>query len=96
MVWLTDLKTSFEEATFSIWLEINLDRQRYGDQNACRMLIGLSIILMIVAAKTATRAVFGDYIHVYDMQQAREDGATVAIYYESRLAKLRLNRLTWG
>lgn len=38
-----------------------------------------------------TRAVFGDYIHVYDMQQAQEDGATVAIYYESRLAKLGLN-----
>src|SRR5690606_14802364 len=37
-----------------------------------------------------TRAVFGDYIHVYDMQQAREDGATVAIYFESRLAKLAL------
>ena len=37
-----------------------------------------------------TRAVFGNYIHVYDMQQAKEDGATVAIYYESRLAKLRL------
>ena len=37
-----------------------------------------------------TRAVFGDYIHVYDMQQAREDGATVAIYFESRLAKLSL------
>ncbi|MGJ7492882.1 type I restriction endonuclease subunit R [Variovorax sp. ZT4R33] len=37
-----------------------------------------------------TRTVFGDYIHVYDMQQAREDGATVAIYYESRLAKLGL------
>jgi len=37
-----------------------------------------------------TRAVFGDYIHVYDMQQAKEDGATVAIYYESRLAKLSL------
>jgi type I restriction enzyme R subunit len=37
-----------------------------------------------------TRAVFGDYIHVYDMQQAKEDGATVAIYYESRLAKLAL------
>ena len=33
---------------------------------------------------------FGDYIHVYDMQQSKEDGATVAIYYESRLAKLRL------
>lgn len=38
-----------------------------------------------------TRAVFGDYIHIYDMQQAQEDGATVAIYYESRLAKLSLN-----
>ena len=33
---------------------------------------------------------FGEYIHVYDMQQAKEDGATVAIYYESRLAKLCL------
>ena len=38
-----------------------------------------------------TRSVFGEYIHVYDMQQAQEDGATVAIYYESRLAKLGLN-----
>ena len=37
-----------------------------------------------------TRAVFGDYIHIYDMQQAQEDGATVAIYYESRLARLSL------
>ena len=37
-----------------------------------------------------TRAVFGDYIHVYDMQQAKDDGATVAIYYESRLARLSL------
>lgn len=37
-----------------------------------------------------TRAVFGDYIHIYDMQQAKEDGATVAIYFESRLAKLSL------
>jgi type I restriction enzyme R subunit len=38
-----------------------------------------------------TRAVFGDYISVYDIQQAVEDGATVPIYYESRLAKLELN-----
>ncbi len=37
-----------------------------------------------------TRAVFGHYVHVYDMQQAKEDGATVPIYYESRLVKLRL------
>ncbi|ROH86154.1 type I restriction endonuclease subunit R [Pseudomethylobacillus aquaticus] len=39
-----------------------------------------------------TRAVFGNYIHVYDMQQAKEDGATVAIYFESRLARLSLNQ----
>ena len=38
-----------------------------------------------------TRSVFGDYIHIYDMQQAKDDGATVAIYYESRLANLGLN-----
>jgi type I restriction enzyme R subunit len=38
-----------------------------------------------------TRAVFGDYIHVYDMQQAKDDGATVAIYFESRLTRLSLN-----
>jgi len=38
-----------------------------------------------------TRAVFGDYISVYDIQRAVEDRATVPIYYESRLAKLDLN-----
>jgi type I restriction enzyme, R subunit len=38
-----------------------------------------------------TRAVFGDYISVYDIQRAVYDGATVPIYYESRLAKLALN-----
>ena len=37
-----------------------------------------------------TRAVFGDYIDIYDIQRAVEDGATVPIYYESRLAKLEL------
>jgi len=37
-----------------------------------------------------TLAVFGDYISIYDMQQSRDDGATVAIYFESRLAKLGL------
>jgi type I restriction enzyme R subunit len=38
-----------------------------------------------------TRAVFGDYISVYDIQRAVQDGATVSIYYESRLAKLALD-----
>ena len=38
-----------------------------------------------------TRAVFGDYIHIYDIQRAVADKATVPIYYESRIAKLGLN-----
>ena len=38
-----------------------------------------------------TYAVFGENIHTYDIQQAVEDGATVRIYYESRLAKIELD-----
>jgi type I restriction enzyme R subunit len=38
-----------------------------------------------------TRAVFGDYVSVYDIQRAVMDQATVPIYYESRIAKLALN-----
>ena len=38
-----------------------------------------------------TRAVFGDYISIYDIQRAVEDEATVPIYYESRLAKLDID-----
>ena len=38
-----------------------------------------------------TRAVFGDYISIYDISRSVEDGATVPIYYESRLAKLELD-----
>ncbi len=37
-----------------------------------------------------TRAVFGDYVSIYDIQRAVEDGATVPIYYESRVAKLKI------
>lgn len=37
-----------------------------------------------------TQAVFGNYVDVYDIQQAVEDGATVPIFYESRLAKISL------
>jgi len=39
-----------------------------------------------------TRSVFGDYVSIYDIQDAVDDGATVPIYYESRLAKLDINR----
>ena len=38
-----------------------------------------------------TRAVFGDYIDIYDMTRAVEDGTTVKIFYESRIAKLELS-----
>jgi type I restriction enzyme R subunit len=38
-----------------------------------------------------TRAIFGDYVSIYDIQRAVEDGSTVPIYYESRIAKLSLN-----
>ena len=45
----------------------------------------------IELADANTRAVFGEYISVYDIQRAVQDGATVPIYYESRLAKLTLD-----
>ncbi|HPB30051.1 MAG TPA: type I restriction endonuclease subunit R, partial [Candidatus Sumerlaeota bacterium] len=38
-----------------------------------------------------TRAVFGDYVSIYDIERAVKDGATVPIYYESRLAKIELD-----
>ena len=39
----------------------------------------------------STIEVFGDYIDVYDMTQAVEDGATRPVYYESRVIKLKLD-----
>lgn len=45
----------------------------------------------IEATDKSTRAVFGDYIDVYDLTRAVEDGATVRIFYESRLAKVSLS-----
>ena len=41
-----------------------------------------------------TREVFGDYIDIYDMTQAVEDGATRPVYYESRVIKLKLDEQT--
>jgi type I restriction enzyme R subunit len=46
----------------------------------------------IDSADKDTRAVFGDYVSIYDIQDAVDDGATVPIYYESRLAKLDINQ----
>jgi type I restriction enzyme, R subunit len=45
----------------------------------------------IEKADANTRAVFGDYISIYDIQRAVADKATVPIYYESRISKLSLN-----
>lgn len=48
----------------------------------------------ISSADRSTREVFGDYIDIYDMTQAVEDGATRPIYYESRVIKLKLDEHT--
>ncbi|HLI50969.1 MAG TPA: type I restriction endonuclease subunit R, partial [Thermomicrobiaceae bacterium] len=45
----------------------------------------------IESTDKSTRAVFGDYIDIYDLTRAVEDGATVKIFYESRLAKVSLS-----
>lgn len=45
----------------------------------------------IEAGDVSTPAVFGNYIDIYDISRAVEDGATVPIYYESRLARIELN-----
>jgi len=45
----------------------------------------------IESSDVNTPAVFGDYVDIYDIAQAVEDGATVKIYYESRLAKIQLS-----
>ncbi|MGL4987025.1 MAG: type I restriction endonuclease subunit R, partial [Treponemataceae bacterium] len=48
----------------------------------------------ISAKDRSTREVFGDYIDIYDMTQAVEDGATRPVYYESRVIKLHLDTNT--
>lgn len=48
----------------------------------------------ISSADRSTREVFGDYIDIYDMTQAVEDGATRPVYYESRVIKLNLDEKT--
>lgn len=45
----------------------------------------------IEASDVSTQAIFGNYIDVYDISRAVEDGATVPIYYESRLAQIELD-----
>jgi type I restriction enzyme R subunit len=42
-----------------------------------------------------TRAIFGDYIDIYDVRRAVDDGATVPIYYESRMVRLKQQETVW-
>jgi type I restriction enzyme R subunit len=44
----------------------------------------------LIAGEERTRDVFGDYVSIYDFQQAVEDGATVALFYENRTPELKL------
>jgi type I restriction enzyme R subunit len=50
----------------------------------------------ISAKDKDTRAVFGEYVDIYDIEQAVKDGATVPIYYESRLVKLEMDSAVTG
>jgi hypothetical protein len=49
-----------------------------------------SCLCPIETSDRNTRAIFGEYIDVYDLTQAVEDGATVKVFYEARLAKVEL------
>ena len=58
----------------------------------CRMLrLLVSLGTPIERADANTRSVFGEHISIYDIERAVKDGATVPIYYESRLARISLN-----
>lgn len=46
----------------------------------------------VALADRNTREVFGDYIDIYDITQAENDGATIPIYYENRVARLKLKK----
>lgn len=50
----------------------------------------------IEAQDKSTREIFGDYVDVYDMTQAVDDGATKPVYYESRVVALRLDEDVLG
>ena len=88
--------------------KIKITKNEYGDDIAKRV-IGTARIIRntlpnatyigftgtpISSKDRSTREVFGDYIDIYDMTQAVEDGATRPVYYESRVIKLNLDQET--
>lgn len=88
--------------------KIKITKNKHGDEVAKRI-IGTARIIRntlpnatyigftgtpISSKDRSTREVFGDYIDIYDMTQAVEDGATRPVYYESRVIKLNLDETT--
>ncbi|MBT7915897.1 type I restriction endonuclease subunit R, partial [Candidatus Bathyarchaeota archaeon] len=81
---------------FNAVLQKNRDTYKYGYAQHLRdglpnaTFIGFTGTPVSLVEKD-TRAVFGEYVSIYDIQDAVEDEATVRIYYESRLAKINLD-----
>lgn len=88
--------------------KIKITKNEHGDEVAKRI-IGIARVIRntlpnatyigftgtpISSKDRSTREVFGDYIDIYDMTQAVEDGATRPVYYESRVIKLNLDETT--
>ena len=80
---------------FKGYLDTKSGEMKYGLARALRDALPNATFLAFTGTPISyndrdTQAVFGNYISVYDIQQAVEDGATVPIYYESRLSKIKL------
>jgi type I restriction enzyme R subunit len=76
-------------------LDLKTGAIKYGLARALRSALPRATFLAFTGTPISqddrdTQAVFGHYISIYDIQQAVQDGATVPIYYESRLARLAL------
>ena len=76
-------------------LDSKTGRIRYGLAKALRDALHQATFLAFTGTPSSqddrdTRAIFGNDVSIYDIRQAVEDGATVPVYYESRLVKLAL------
>ncbi len=81
---------------FESRLDVLTGRQRHGYAHYIRQALPNASFIgftgtPIEAADISTPAIFGNYIDIYDISRAVEDGATVPIYYESRLARIDLD-----
>ncbi|TBD34865.1 type I restriction endonuclease subunit R [Rhizobium ruizarguesonis] len=81
---------------FDAKLNLETGKRRYGYAHYIRQALPNASFMgftgtPIEATDVNTPAIFGEYIDIYDISRAVEDGATVPIYYESRLARIELN-----